>query len=240
VFVARFFGSPATAQWEDKGLAICAVVFVLIIVLVAVSCAAIMSVVIGSAQICTNIDQNVVHYVNREVDAGKVNPIFANVSRFYVLGDVYNPLNEFADDIRDYIGAVVDLWDDYRVPIVNPQSISCKPLGELDKDLTHIHTVILDTLKTAAGLFSAANMYRYYQETVHDGVCNHSPRSLGQYCLQQAVVGLILFPLCAMCTHNYLSHHVSKRRLELSEFEFWASDTDGGDTEVGTEVTDKS
>jgi len=241
VFIARFFGSPATARCENKGLAICAIFFVLIIIFVAATCAAILSVLIGSAQICSDIDQNVVDFVNAEVEAAEVGHLFANVSRFYVLGDVYNPLNQFADDIHEYIQNVLDIWREYHESIVKPQSLSCKPLGDLDKDIEGIRDVVLANLRTARGLFSAANTYRYYRETVHGGICNQMPKSLGQYCIQQALVGLILFPLCAMFTHNYLAHHVSKRRFILSEFEFWQGDTtDDGDTEVGAEVTDKS
>jgi len=230
VLLTRYYGSAKTAKYEEKGLAVCAGVFVLIIAVVAVTCAALLSSVIGVAQQCDDIDTNVVEYLKHETQHRKLDPILLNITRHYLFDDVYNPLGHFADEIYNYVETVEELVEEYNHSIVYPQSLTCKPLNDLHVD--HIGNVTKETLAVARDLFNATNIYPYYQEVVHAGICNHIPQSVGLFCLQQAVVGLIFFPLCACWTHNYLAHHVSAQRPGRPE----ASDDE--DTEGVTDDAD--
>ncbi|CAK0864909.1 unnamed protein product [Prorocentrum cordatum] len=198
VLLTRYYGSAKTAKYEEKGLAVCAGVFVLIIAVVAVTCAALLSGVIGVAQQCDDIDQNLVEYLQHETRHSNLDPIFMNITRHYLLDDVYNPLGQFADEIFTYVETVEELVDEYNQSIVYPQSLSCKPLNDLN--VNHIGRVTKETLAVARDLFNATNVYPYYQEIVHNGVCNHMPRSLGLFCLQQ-VVAPMLFRMSS-CPRN--------------------------------------
>merc|ERR1719382_1093609 len=92
VLFTRYYGSAKMAKYEDKGLAVCGGVFVLIIAVVASSCAALLSGLIGMAQLCDNIDTNLVEYVRQMAFKNNVDPIFVNMTRHYLWDDVYNPL----------------------------------------------------------------------------------------------------------------------------------------------------
>lgn len=213
VLFARHSGSAKTAHYEDQGLVFCAGLFVLLIILVAAASAAMLSILIGVGQICRDIDANVVEYVEQVTEGW--NGTAANcvdITKFYVQGDVFNPLFGYTEQVHIDIDTIVGFWEEYTDLIVKPQSLSCKAVGDIDMD--NIYNVSKDLLGTMQQLLNATNVYPYYKGVVHDGICNHMAGSFGLYWLQQLLVGLVFFPLCAMATHSYLAHHVGVQQMK--------------------------
>jgi hypothetical protein len=218
----RYFASSSTARFQDKGLGLCAGVFQLMIFLVAVICSCLLSILIGLSQMCDEIDDNVLTYATEF--ANQSHEIVLNTTRFYIKGDVYNPLLGLGNDVQKYINTVRDLWHEFKPGIVDPQSLSCPALRQIDVD--GIRDVAVETLGTAREILNATNIYSYYEETIHKGICNHVPESGGQFIAFQVLIGLICFPICAIFTHHYLSHHVGNQGEPWTEDEV-DTDSDG-------------
>jgi hypothetical protein len=213
VIASRYFASGTTAAYEDRALAFCAGFIVLIIVITTIFTSGALSMLVGVGQICSDIDGNMLIYAEITADTENVTDV-SNIVRHYVKGDIFNPLALYAETVRTYVDTIEDLYHQYKSLVVNPQSISCPPLKLLNIDW--VRDELTGVLNITTDILEAENVYPYYHEIIQTGVCNHLSGSLGVFLVQQVIVGLILFPLCAMSTHKFLSHHVSPK-LQLGE-----------------------
>lgn len=228
VVSARF--SCCLSRRAERSSAFCALFFVPTIGLLALIFACTLSAIIGVSQVCHDIDGNVIRYAEELSVWHEDNGTIANVTRFYVRGDVFNPLDHYADLIEKYIDAVHEIYYEFETLVVIPQAYTCSAVRELD--VPGIHRVVRSVIRTARGVLNATNIYPYYEEGVRGYVCTHVPSAVGTYLIWQVLVGLVFFPLTAVATHQYL-HHASlqKEMLLKSAGEGVACSSDGDDDE---------
>jgi len=189
-----------------------------------------LSTTIGVSQVCNDIDANFIRYGEELSVMNEDNGVIANATRFYLRGDIFNPLVYYADLIENYIEAVQELYKELKTTVIIPQGYTCSAVLELD--VPGIYTVVRSATGTARGVLNTTNIYPYYEETVRGYICNHVPSSVGIFLMWQVLIGLVFFPLTAVATHQYLHHaSVQKKMLLEDAREGGACDSDGDDVE---------
>jgi len=228
VVSARY--SFCLSRRAERSSAFYAFFFVPTIGLLALIFACMLSSIIGLSQICRDVDDNFIRYAEDLSILHGDHGTIANVARFYLRGDIFNPLDHYADLIENYIDAVHEVYKEFKTLVIIPQGYTCSALHELD--VPGIHAVVRAVIGTARGVLNATNVYPYYQESIRGYVCNHVPSAVGTFLVWQVLVGLFFFPLTAVATHQYLHHATAQKEMLMrgaSEGE--ASDSDSDDVE---------
>eukprot|EP00931_Biecheleriopsis_adriatica_P064746 TRINITY_DN39458_c0_g1_i1.p1 TRINITY_DN39458_c0_g1~~TRINITY_DN39458_c0_g1_i1.p1 ORF type:complete len:722 (-),score=143.94 TRINITY_DN39458_c0_g1_i1:46-2211(-) len=193
------YGNSALAGQVDRGLKIAAVVFLFVIAAVAVLACIETFLLIVLSNFCIDVDPNVLSYVNSSTQ--HLTGLIYNVTEYYIRGDVRNPISGYEDLAEKYIGEVNDLFDAAQVGMEN-LGTRCDALA--DVHLPEIAANADSILDHAQDLLRKGNIYPYYKSIIRSGICNEAIKVLSWMWLSHIVVGLILFPLCALLAHMFL------------------------------------
>ncbi|CAE7237419.1 grpE [Symbiodinium pilosum] len=71
-------------------------------------------------------------------------------------------------------------------------------------DVNAIAVQAREILDRARRLLKGENIYPYYWKIIRAGTCNVVISGVGWMWLLQVLVGIVLFPLCAILTHKFL------------------------------------
>lgn len=200
---ARCFNSSMLADCVDCGLKVASILFFLVIVVVAAIAAVELAACVTASVFCMHVDENSLEYIQMAVGGNETDPYSDayNASRYYVRGDMYNPIVGYAEAADKYITQVVDIYKDVEdqismvgkfCPGIN--DINVEAIGaEAESILGHVRRILNGT-----------NVYPYYEGIVRNGACQRIVASLGWIVLFQIVMGIVLFPVCILVAHFFL------------------------------------
>jgi len=225
---ARCFGSSSCANCIDCGLKLVSLVFFAVIVLISVIVAAELAACIVVSVFCKDVDENSLSYIQMAVGGNKTDPYSDayNASRYYIRGDMYNPILGYAESADQFITQIVELYKDFRYEL--------KVVGMMCPDINDINleTIGLEAegiLDKSREVLKGTNIYPYYSGIVRQGACNRFMASLGWIILFQTTTGLVCFPVCILMVHRYLVHFAAWKRFEDEEEESSSSEEEEGE-----------
>lgn len=198
VFVTICFGSSSCAGYVDCSLRLAAVAFVLIIIAVATSIFAGSGMAITLSHFCMNPDANTLAYAQFFGNSTHVD----DVTQFYITGDVVNPVVTMADMGKKYIDGLEGIYRNFKSGIDFTESLCAESADALN--ITNLGDEAIEVLANAKKILQARNIWPLYQVVVREGVCQDLIRSLSNMVILQCLVGLILFPMCAILAHRFL------------------------------------
>jgi len=190
-------GTSSCARCVDCNLRVASVAFVLLIIAVATAIAAGSTISITVSHACMNPDVNTLAYAKYYGNSSTVD----DVTKFYLTGDVVNPVVTMADMAKKYIVGLLNVYHNFQAGIDFVEGLCSQPDA---LNLTKVGEEAIFVLATAKGVLRARNIWPYYEKVVREGVCHDLIRSLTNMVLLQGLVGLILFPVCAIMTHRFL------------------------------------
>merc|ERR1712039_660761 len=92
-------------------------------------------------------------------------------------------------------------------------------------------------LRDSRFLLSAENVWPHYKLIVHDLLCDDVIDNIGRFLKDQFMVGLVLFPLCVVLTHDF----VTRRAAWMTHLEeSGAEDSSGAEYSDASELMDIS
>jgi len=220
---AGCFGSSSVAKCVDCGLKLASLLFFLIIVLIAAIAGVELSVCIAASEFCTDVDANALEYVQWAVGGNETNPYSDayNATRYYISGDVHNPILGYAESAEKYITQIVRLYKDMKLQL-NLVGVMCPAINDIN--LEDIGDQAEQILGRCREILNGTNVYPYYEGILRKGICGRVIPSIGWVILFQLVAGLGFFPVCVMLTHCY-----------LVRFAAWKHSLDGSDEEAEDE-----
>jgi hypothetical protein len=212
-----FHHLSAVARCEDWGLRLSSSFMALVVLAIAIFSAVELEAAFLSAKFCVNVDENVLDLASEQPE------VVYNLTRHYVVGDVYNPILIQGSTIRKYALTVLYLWGRIKT---SPLGGACTSLEDISVEQTARRARTL--WRRARKIMRIANIYPVYDEIVHDGLCGSMLHALGSVILFQTVVCLVCFPICAVLTHRFLSRWADwKAQAEadgVTKQESWVSD----------------
>jgi len=200
---ARCFNSSAFADCVDCGLKCASLLFFVVIVITAAIAAVELAVCVTLSVFCMDVDENTLSYVQMAVGGNETDPYSDayNASRYYIKGDMYNPISSYAEAAEKYISQVTDIYKDLEGEL---QMVSKLCPGVSQIDLETIGGQAETILGKVRGLLNGTNVYPYYDGIVRKGACLRVVASLGWIVFFQVAMGLICFPVCILMTHYFL------------------------------------
>ncbi|CAE7471402.1 grpE [Symbiodinium natans] len=191
--------SSSMAKCVDLGLKLSALLFGLIVMVVAVLVFVETSILIVLSKFCEDVDHNVLAYVNATTT--NISYIIPEIANYYIRGGSANPIDEYDTLAMKYINQIQDYYNQASIGVA-ALGMACPAFFALDvnqiaKDARHI-------LERARGLLKGENIYPYYRKVIRTGICGVVISGVGWMWLLQVLVGLLLFPLCAIFTHKFL------------------------------------
>ncbi|CAJ1382997.1 unnamed protein product [Effrenium voratum] len=191
--------NSAFAKCVDSGLRLAAVVFALVIFTVTILVFAETVMMIVLSKFCEDVDHNVLLYVNATTHS--ISAQIPELANYYIRGSEHNPVVEYDNLATKYINQIQDYYQKASIGLAG-LGLACPAFFKLDvNDIAHKARAILTR---ARGLLAGENIYPYYTKVVRTGACDIIIAGVGWMWLLQIVVGLILFPLCAVLTHRFL------------------------------------
>lgn len=188
-------GTPTFHGLMTAGSLLLVGVMIVLILVVAVQLA--FNVALSS--ICANIDDTTVQLAG----AIKVHnsSIVSNIARFYIKGDIYNPLHQVLELAKVYFDEVVYFYKKIRW-LFKASAISCHDMREIEMD--NIAKEIKSVVHNVTKLLDAKNLYPYWKNTSQDIVCGRITGQLSVLILVQFIAGFLLFPLSICLAQRYL------------------------------------
>lgn len=221
-YITVRIGSSSCAQCVETGLRVATIVFVMIILLVAISITVSSTIAITASHFCIHPDKNTMAYSSLANST-----MVGNATRFYVMGDTLNPIFTMSQVARKYLLGLNGVFLRFK-PLVNFAQSLCTTSRQLN--LTALAVEAIDVLENADRILQAQKLWPYYQLVVRRGVCKDLTRNLSQMVVLQFIIGLILFPTCAIATHSFL--------VKWSAWEqYWKTQDDNGVAELDDELT---
>jgi len=233
---ARCFNSSMLADCVDCGLKAAALLFFVIMVVVAVIAAAEIGACVVASVFCRHVDENSLAYIQMAVGGNETDPYSDayNASRFYVRGDMYNPIVGYAEAADKYIGQVVVIYQDLEKQI--------KMVGHLCPGINDINVELIGNqaetiLKEVRRILNGTNVWPYYDGIVREGVCKRVVASLGWIAFFQISMGLICFPLCIVVAHFFLARFAAWKHFV--DDDRGSSDSEADSDEDDEDITPK-
>lgn len=251
-FLTRVYGTSTLAREEDFAMHVAAVIFFLVILIVAVISAAEVSVGIAASLFCNDVDENVqqyaAFYVNQMNTSEGNRQMMVNLTKFYISGGLPSPVGTKLRTLLKYFKALQEYYNSAMVQDnAGVPAALCPALSEISmrEDLLMPAKGAMDSMLP---LIKTSNIFPYYDRVVHDMMCGSVVETLGWTVVTQAIVGFICFPACAVLTHRFLSSWaVWKSRTEQASEDmfddmheatgkFRADDAEGFSSESDDEV----
>jgi len=158
-----------------------------------------LAVGIAGSVVCLDVDHTVVEYARLAPEKQRAD--VTQAARFYTKGDVLNPLEEYIDEAKMYIDAIVDLYEQFKFA-VDLIGVSCLPILHADVPLVASNAATL--LASGRKLVAASNVWPYYDNLVHKTFCDGIISSIALLIIFQVTVGLVLFPIASFRAHQFL------------------------------------
>ncbi|CAE7942269.1 grpE [Symbiodinium sp. KB8] len=191
--------SSSLARCVDVGLKLSALLFGLIVFVVAVLVCVETVVLIALSKFCEDVDHNVLSYVNSTTY--NISYIIPEIANYYIRGGDRNPIDEYDTLAMKYINQIQDYYNQAAIGVAG-LGLACPAFFDLD--VNAIATKARGILGKARELLKGENIYPYYRKVVRAGICNVVISGVGWMWLLQVVVGMVLFPTCAILTHRFL------------------------------------
>jgi hypothetical protein len=195
-FITVRHGTSSFAKCVDKGLRMSVVIFVFIILAVATAIMVGSLFSIAFAHFCLHPDRNTMAYSSLANSS-----MIANMTEYYLMGDKANPVFKMSQMARKYLVGLNGVYVNFQSGIDFVESL-CTANSHIN--VTSLAVEAIDVLANADHILRANSIWPYYQLVVRRGICKDLTRSLTQMVFLQTIVGLILFPVCAIVTHSFL------------------------------------
>jgi len=211
--VTVYVGTSSCARCVDSGLRMSAVVFVLIILIVAATIAVGSTIGITASHFCMEPDDNAITYVRyfaNKTNSTTLEMTIDETTGYYLTGQVLNPIISMSQKARKYIVSIEKVYKLFK-PVVDNMEALCTT--ESGINVTSLATEAYDVLGHAQTLLDGRNVWPFYENAVRKGICTDLTLSLLLMVIFQCIVGLILFPICAVLTHRFL--------VQWSDYEKW-------------------
>ncbi|CAK9082448.1 unnamed protein product [Durusdinium trenchii] len=238
--------SSSLTRCVDTGLKLAAVIFALIILVVTFLIFVETILLITLSKFCEDVDNNVLSYINSTT--WNVSNVIPEIAEYYIRGADKNPIVEYDTLALKYINQIQDYYMKASIALAGFGMV-CPAFMTLD--VNAIARKAKDILARARILLKGDNIYPYYIQVVRWGICNIVISGVGWMWVLQVVVGLVLFPLCAILTHKFLVgwaawikvKEARRQRMAASGIEGASSDSDDEEDdsdEQDSEMSDRS
>jgi len=215
------------ARCEDLGLKISAAAFGLVVFLFSVLVSAESFGMIALSKFCEDVDQNVLDYVN--ATTSNISYMIPELAHYYIRGTAKNPIDEYDTLAMKYLNQIQEYYNTASLGFAT-LGMACPAFNELDVNaiVAKAHAI----LDRARKLLKGDNIYPYYMKVVRKGTCSALINGVGWMWILQVLVGIVLFPLCAILTHKFL--------VEWAAWEKVLEERGSHDAESGWSDTDSS
>jgi len=189
--------TSSCARCADASLKGATVCFVLIVLLVTIVVAVLSTAGVGISQFCQDPDYNTRAYAAYYANSSEI----AETVQHYVEGQVTSPVKAIISISRKYIQNLEQIFEALQ-GVVNTFEKLCAAAKSVN--VTTLAVTAIEILNNAEMLLDEHNIWPYYEGIVRKGICYDLVNTLGLMCCFQSVIGLILFPICAIMTHRFL------------------------------------
>lgn len=217
---SKCFNAGNVAECLSRWMMVKAIIYAAMVLTMAAFAGFGVAAMVVWSQFCVGIDDNILDILH-DVDiwnmTNMTNTSQADLEetiRYYIKGDVYNPLLGYVDTAQSYANQIVHIYDQFK-GLVDATAISCPVLKEID--VSDLALKASHLLGASRKLLSAETIWPYYKEGVHDLACNHNLKDGGWFAVITILESFILFPICCISTHNFLTQWAKWKKAQSNE-----------------------